>query len=105
MEEQNQASGNGKTVAVLSYITLIGWIIALVMHNNEKSELGAFHLRQGIGIILTGIVLGWVPFLNIIIAIALFIFWLLGLISAINGEMKPIPLLGEFFQRTFAGLR
>ncbi len=97
-------TSNGKTVAILSYITLVGWIIALVMHNNDKSALGAFHLRQGIGLFLTSLILSFIPVLGWIVALGVFILWILGLISAINGEMKPVPLLGDFYQRTFAGL-
>jgi len=29
--------------------------------------------------------------------------WLLALIGAINGDMKPIPVIGEMFQKWFAG--
>ncbi len=97
-------SNNGKTVAILSYITIVGWIIALVMHNNDKSALGAFHLRQGIGLFLTSLILSFIPVLGWIVALGVFILWILGLISAINGEMKPVPLLGDFYQKTFAGL-
>jgi uncharacterized membrane protein len=104
MEVMNEPSGQGKTVAILSYITIIGWIIALVMHNNDKSALGAFHLRQGIGLFLTGLILSFIPVLGWIVSLGVFILWILGLIAAINGEMKPVPLVGEFYQKTFAGL-
>ncbi len=44
----------GKTVAILSYCTLIGFIIALVLNGEQKnkSELGVFHIRQALGIFL-----------------------------------------------------
>jgi uncharacterized membrane protein len=28
------------------------------------------------------------------------ILWIIGLITAVNGEEKPVPLLGEFYQKT-----
>jgi uncharacterized membrane protein len=31
------------------------------------------------------------------------VFWILGLISAINGQEKPIPVVGDLFQKWFAG--
>lgn len=93
-----------KTVAILSYITLIGWIIALVLHQNNKTSLGAFHLRQTLGLFLTGFILGWIPIVGWIIALVLFVFWIIGLINAVNGEEKPLPLLGEFYQNIFKGL-
>ena len=57
MENQNfngipEKNEDSKTVAILSYCTLIGFIIAIVMNSSKKSKLGAFHLRQVLGIII-----------------------------------------------------
>lgn len=89
-----------KTVAILSYITLIGFIAAIIMNSNKKTQLGAFHLRQTLGLFLTGLLM-IIPLLGIVIGICLFILWIMGLISAIKGEMKPIPLLGPLYQKWF----
>ena len=41
------ASGiDGKTIAIISYLTWIGWIIAFVLYNSNKSKLAAYHLRK-----------------------------------------------------------
>ena len=104
------SSDNGKTVAIISYITLIGWIIAFIMNNNNKTEFGSYHLRQSLGIILVGIALAIVnSFLNIamlgwIIQIGIIVFWILGFIGAVQGEKKPVPLLGAQFQEWFKGI-
>lgn len=107
----------GKTVGILAYCTLIGFIIALVMNGdqNNKSELGAFHIRQALGIFLTSfsisiasIVLAFIPiigWLAIIVAyVGVFVFWILGLIAAINSEKKVVPILGAFYQNLFKGI-
>jgi len=102
-----------KTVAILSYITLIGFIAAIVIHSNKKTQLGAYHLRQTLGFFLTtavvgfgGIVLAIIPILGILclfgIWVGLFVFWLMGLLSAIKGEMKPMPLVGPLYQQWFS---
>ena len=46
------SSDNGKTIGIISYLTLIGWIIALVMHSSNKTEQGAYHIRQSLGLIV-----------------------------------------------------
>ncbi len=102
-----------KTIAWVSYITLIGWIIALVSYNSSpvKSSLAKFHLRQSLGIMLTGMVLyfgimilGFImPFffmLFFIVWIAMIILLILGLVAAVNGEEKRVPVLGDLYQRT-----
>jgi uncharacterized membrane protein len=99
-----------KTVAILSYITIIGFIAAIFMHQQRKTELGAFHLRQVLGMALTGAagavcavvpILGWIVWFLVIAG--LFVLWLIGLLSALKGDMRPVPLLGEHYQRWFAG--
>jgi uncharacterized membrane protein len=99
-----------KTVAILSYLTIIGFIVAIFMHQNNKTELGAFHLRQVLGMVVTAIagsvcgvvpILGWIVWFFVVLV--LFVFWVIGLLSAVKGEMRPVPVLGEHYQRWFAG--
>ncbi|MAP81246.1 MAG: hypothetical protein CL526_09175 [Aequorivita sp.] len=103
-------SNDGKTVAIIAYITVVGWIIALIMNNNNKTLLGSFHVRQALGIIALGVVtIILVGFLDVwilstLVNLAIFVLWLLGLISAVQGEMKPVPVLGEQFQEWFKGI-
>jgi uncharacterized membrane protein len=108
---------NTKTVAVVSYIFFIGWIVALVLHSNEqeKSSLASFHLRQSLGIHITGliiwcanIVLIFIPFIGWLISfclgIGLLIIWILGIIAASNAEEKTVPIVGNTFQELFSGI-
>ncbi|WP_339831686.1 hypothetical protein [uncultured Altibacter sp.] len=106
----NTSADNGKTVAILAYITIIGWIIALVMHNDKKTDFGAFHIRQALGIMVVAVVLSiiisvvGIPILGWILQLAILVFWILGFIGAIQGEKKLVPLLGEQFQDWFKGI-
>ena len=107
------SSDNGKTVGIVAYLWLIGWVIALILHNNNKTEFGGFHLRQALGLMILWLVVTFINFIlgimNIgiigwVFSIALFVFWLLGFIGAIQGEKKLIPALGEQFQEWFKGI-
>lgn len=98
-----------RTVAILAYITIIGFIIAIVMHGSKKTPLGAFHLRQALGLFLTGFVcwivlliipvVGWIllPF----VMLGIFVLAIMGLIAAAGGQQKPVPLLGDKYQKWF----
>ena len=44
--------GEDKMVAIVAYLTLIGFIVAIIIHMNKKTKLGAFHLRQMLGFVL-----------------------------------------------------
>lgn len=104
------STDNGKTVAIIAYITLIGWIIALVMNNGNKTALGTYHVRQALGIMCVGVVLSIASgFIGIwmlarVVQLAILVLWILGLVSAVQGEMKPVPVLGEKFQEWFKGI-
>jgi uncharacterized membrane protein len=103
-----------KTISWVSYITIVGWIIALVTYNGspDKSSLARFHLRQSFGIMATWLAFYFAAmflifitpllfFLMPVVWIGVLILWILGLIGAVNGEEKPVPLVGAFYQKTF----
>ena len=101
-----------KTAAILSYLMLIGFIVAVVLHGTKKTRLGAFHLRQSLGLLLTSVgvgvvatVVAFVPLIGWMVAltawIGLLALWLTGLVAAINGERKPLPVVGAHFQHWF----
>ena len=102
-EAFDNVSKDGKNVAIIAHLTLIGWVIALIMNNGNKTELGSFYIRQVLGIIILAL-LSWIPLLGWIIGFVCFIMWIMSLISAINGEKKPVFLLGEQFQDWFKSL-
>ncbi len=95
---------NGKTIAIVSYITIIGWVIALLLNNNEKNSFASFHIRQSLGINLLAMVLSFIPVIGWILGIAVFIFWVIGLIAAISERSVPVPVIGELFQDWFKTL-
>ena len=44
----------GKQAATFSYLTIIGTVIAIFMNQEEnKTDFGSFHIRQGLGIFLS----------------------------------------------------
>ncbi len=99
---------DAKTKAIISHLFGIGWLIALIINMNNKEEYASYYIRQNLGLIIIAFalgILGNIPILGWIIGglggIMLFVFWLLSLISSIQGEMKPIPWLGGLFQDWF----
>lgn len=84
------------------------------MHGSNKTALGAFHLRQTLALHLLTVALYIIQLMLLfsgvwmlstaisLLFIGVFVLWILGLIPAINGEQKPIPLLGMQAQMWFA---
>jgi uncharacterized membrane protein len=107
---------NEKTIGLVAYLTLIGWIIAYVMHGKNKTEHGAFHLRQMLGLMVLSLgvwiinmviafanipFLGWITWL---LNLGIMVLWILSFIGAVQGEKKLAPVVGEMFQNWFKSL-
>lgn len=105
----NNSIEKGKTAAITSYILIIGVFIAMSMNTGEdKNSFASFHIRQALGLSFTFISLGLIisnfdsPMISISMWVSLSVLWTYGIFSAINGQTKPIPLLGNYFQKWFA---
>ena len=107
---ENVTVNEGKTIAIISYITWIGTLIAFIMNNDKKNSFAAFHIRQMIGLSILSIINSFVVYkflgygASSIIGIGLLILWVIGFIGAIQGEEKSVPLLGDQFQEWFKGI-
>tara|TARA_R110002073_G_scaffold4213_1_gene27891 strand:- start:30912 stop:31238 length:327 start_codon:yes stop_codon:yes gene_type:complete len=107
---ENTTVTEGKTIAIISYITWIGTLIAFIMNNEKKNTFASFHIRQMVGLSLLSIVNSFVVYRFIgygafsIIGIGILVLWVMGLIGAVQGEERKIPLLGDQFQEWFKGI-
>jgi uncharacterized membrane protein len=105
-----QTIDEGKTAAITSYILMVGVLIALSMNSENKNKFASFHIRQGLGLTLTFIVLGVSisSFESIYIAAPMWIFisvlTIYGIFTAAKGETIPLPLLGGLFQKAFKNI-
>ena len=96
---KTEISSMAKTVAVLSYVTLIGWLVAIFLHGGHKSEFARFHLRQSLGLIITGALLALIPLIGWLLNVAVLLAWLYALYHVVQGHKKKVPLLGDFYQQ------
>ncbi len=81
---------NKKTTDMVAYVTWVGLLIAFIAGDREKSK---FHLNQALVVWLVGF-LSVIPLVGWIIGIAAFVLAVMGFISAVNGEEKPLPIVG-----------
>lgn len=85
-------------VSVISYFTLIGWVVAMIIYDKHQSSLASFHLRQSLGLIITGAILSLIPLIGWVVNLAIIAAWAFGLYAAIKGQEYKVPLLGKFYQ-------
>ena len=100
----------GKGLAIISYLAIIGIIIAYFMNNDKKNPFIGFHLRQSIGLWLMFHILGFVAssFDNWGVSTGFYLFFcvlfIYGLIGAMRGKTQAVPVLGELFQKWFTNI-
>ena len=127
LNNQSHLSDDDKNVAIIAYLTLIGFIVALIQHSNNKTRLGAYHLRQVVGFMCTGIGFGiligvlalpmlgmgyrsiaqyavFIAIISFIISIVLSICVIISLVNAVNGKAKPAPIFGKLYEKWFGSM-
>jgi len=97
---------DAKVTGIVSYLSWIGWIIAFFAGDKEGAK---FHLNQSLVIMIgmtvlsiLSMVAGVIPVVGLIISLvvgilslALFVFWIMGLIAACKQEEKAVPVIGN----------
>lgn len=93
--------GNPKTAAVISYITWIGFIVALAIRD-PSDRYTAHHMNQSLVLNILEIiggVLAIIPLIGSIasglVSLGVFILWVMGIYRAATGSTEPLPLIGD----------
>ena len=91
-------------------MAIVAWFIFFVplLTDAKDSKFVKFHVNQSLlfvlasavvgvaGMILTIVTLGLFGLFMPLLWIGMLVLWIIGLMSAINGEMKRLPLIGKF---------
>ncbi len=92
-----------KVIALLSYL---GILVLVPLLAKKESPYAQFHAKQGlvlliawiaIGIITVIPIIGWI--IGPIASIVLLIFSIIGIINALGGQTKELPLIGQFGEK------
>lgn len=82
---------DNKLWAILGYLGILCLIPLLV---KKDSKFAQFHAKQGL-ILLIGEFFVWIPIIGWLLGIGIFILWIMGIINVLNGNMKPLPIVGD----------
>lgn len=106
----NTTIKEGKTTAIVSYLTIVGTLIAFSMNSETKNEFAKFHIRQAFGLWITFFLIGiLVSYMNSWYATSafyIFIFTLIiyGFSGALQGKTTLVPIAGTLYQKWFKSL-
>ena len=90
--------GEGKLFAVIAYLGLIGFLIALLTKKDNRFAL--YHIKQSLVLVIAYFVAAIVPFLGwFLVGPLLTILLIIGIINAASGVEKPLPIIGKFAEK------
>lgn len=104
---------NKKTASIVSYITIIGWLISYFStKDQQRDSLVKFHLKQSFGLaivtiffnIVTTIIAIVIPAIATILSLVGLVFFILMIIGIINANKEqetPLPVIGKLFTSKF----
>ncbi|WP_158977733.1 hypothetical protein [Cellulophaga sp. L1A9] len=100
-----------KNIAIISYFTIVGAIIAVSMNNEPQHDFARYHTRQAFGLHLT--FLAFAIFINLwggaYAFYGLYIFyvilWGYGFTGALTGKKQEMPIVGPLYQKWFTFIK
>lgn len=97
-----------KTMAILAYLAIL---VLIPIFAAPNSRYARFHANQGLVLLILSVgctiltsILGRIPFVGLIgslisavVGIGVLVLSIMGIINAVNGQAKALPLIGKIF--------
>lgn len=101
---QPQPASQGDNEKVVSAVAYLGILFFVPLLTNPESDFAKYHANQGLLLLITAVVVGTLSVIPIIGwfiigplgMIFLIVLFIMGIVHAVNGEKKPLPLIGGF---------
>jgi len=91
---------SGKGMAIVAYLI---FFVPLIMDDARKNKFVMFHTEQAILLLILNIIALIITMvtcgIGVVFYIPVLIFYVLGIINAVKGEAKPLPLIGQFGEK------
>ena len=103
--DENDIQQN-KTMSIFAYLS---WLVLIPLLAAKESKFARFHCNQGIVLAIVEIIawvvlgilsvipyVGWIfVIFNVLLSVACLVLAILGIINAVNGKAKELPVVGK----------
>lgn len=108
IEKENQPPESQKKEEKNKLMAVVAYLLFFVplLTEDKNDPFVRYHVRQGLGFLIAAIlvsvfgtfvpIIGWLLFFPL--QLILFIIWIIGVIHALKGEEKPLPIIGKFVE-------
>lgn len=87
-------------------MAIVAWIIFFIplLTEAKNSKFVRFHVNQSLLVVLTHVAVYFLilillatplAFIALLLYLFPFVLWVMGIVSAVNGEMKKLPVIGD----------
>lgn len=104
--EENQQKPKKDEKDLLAILSYFGILFLIPMLAGKDNEFNLFHAKQGLVLFIAEIItvmLAWIPIIGWIGApilyIVWFIFFIMGIVSVLQGQKKELPIIGQFAEK------
>ncbi|BCX16098.1 MAG: hypothetical protein KatS3mg098_327 [Candidatus Parcubacteria bacterium] len=107
-EKENQPPESQKKEEKNKLMAVVAYLLFFVplLTEDKNDPFVRYHVRQGLGFLIAAIlvsvfgtfvpIIGWLLFFPL--QLILFVIWIIGVIHALKGEEKPLPIIGKFVE-------
>ena len=100
LEMSKEEIDKGKTMAIVAYFI---FFIPLLMDDMRKNKFAMYHTEQAIVLLILYFACGIIGVVTcgvgMILMIPVLVLYILGIINAANGQVKPVPVIGHFGEK------
>ncbi len=90
----------GKAMAIISYFI---FFIPLLVEDAKNNKFAMYHTEQAILLLIANLAAGIITAVTCgiggILYFAVIAFYIIGIINAVQGQAKPLPLIGQYGEK------
>ena len=102
MEPTNAGQKKDVLMAVLCYLGIL--VVIPLLTEAKNDPFVKFHIKQGLVLLITSVIVGAVSMVPLIgwfilgpiLGLACFILAIIGIVNAVGGHEKALPLIGQY---------
>jgi len=90
----------GKTMAIIAYFI---FFVPLLVDEARNNKFAMYHTEQSIVLLILQIIVNIIGVITCgigyILYLPVLVFYVMGIINAVQGQAKPLPLVGQFGEK------
>jgi uncharacterized membrane protein len=90
----------GKTMAIIAYFI---FFVPLLVDEARNNKFAMYHTEQSIILLILQIIVNIIGVITCgigyILYLPVLVFYVMGIINAVQGQAKPLPLVGQFGEK------